>query len=315
MQNYLLSIVIPLFNEETNLTPLIAKLTKVLSLLTSFKDHEIILVNDGSSDGSLVECKQLASQNSNVKIVSFLRNFGHEYATFAGIKYASGDAVVLIDADGQDPAELILEFEKEFIKGYDIVYGQRTKRLNESHLKKLTSKLFYPVFKYLTNVDIPHSTGDFCMISKRVADIIKNLPEKTIFIRGLIYWTGLPKKAVPFVRLARKAGTTKYNYFKLTVFALENIISFSTKPIYYVIFFSLFLMSLCLMSIGIAIFMWFMGFVKTIGWTSLIITVLFSFSVTLFFMGILGLYIGKIFHEIKQRPVFLVDEFINFDNK
>lgn len=315
MQSQLLSIVIPLFNEENNLTPLVEKLTKILTRLTTFENYEILLVNDGSTDGSLIECKKLVTQNPNIKIISFLRNFGHEYATFAGIKYASGDALVLIDADGQDPAELILEFEKEFIKGYEIVFGQRTKRLSETHLKKITSSFFYPVFKYLTNVDLPHSTGDFCMLSRKVVDIIKNMPEKAIFIRGLIYWTGLPKKAVPFIRLARASGKTKYNYFKLTVFALENIISFSTKPIYFAIFFSLSLMLLCVLGIIGAISIWLMGFVKTIGWTSLIITMLFSLSVTMFFLGILGLYIGKIFHEIKQRPVFLVDEFINFDNR
>lgn len=313
MEVNLLSFVIPLFNEQGNIDISIKKIITTFDKLSFFNCYEIILVNDGSRDNSLLECKNIASKNKSIKIVSFMRNFGHEYATYAGIKHASGQAVILMDADGQDPVELIIDFEKEYKNGHDIVYGQRTKRLNESFFKKFTSKLFYPTFKYLTNVDIPSNVGDFCLISRRVVDIIKTMPEKTIFIRGLIYWTGLPKKGIPFVRLPRMSGQSKYNYSKLTIFALENIISFSTKPIYFMIFFSLLLMLACSCGMVAALIMWLFGQVHTIGWTSLMITILFLFSATLFFLGILGLYIGKIFNEIKGRPVFLVDELINFD--
>ncbi len=240
MEKKLLSIVIPIFNEENNIIPLYHELITICTLVHHFNDYEIIMVNDGSKDASLSILKDLATRDEHVKIVSFARNFGHEYATFAGIMHAKGDAVVLIDADRQDPPELILEFEKEFIKGYHVVYGQRTKRLNESWLKKLTSYFFYPVFKWLTGVDMPRNVGDFCMISRKMVDLLKQFKERVIFVRGLIYWLGLPKKAVPFVRRARGAGRSKYNYSKLIIFALENIVSFSTVPIYAIIFISLF---------------------------------------------------------------------------
>lgn len=313
MESRLLSIVIPLFNEEDNIIPLYQELVLVLKKLTHFSDYEFIFVNDGSWDLSLKNLQELAQEDKRVKVISFTRNFGHEQATYAGIVHAHGDAVVLMDADRQDPADLILEFEKEFLQGYDIVFGQRTKRLRESWLKKITSKLFYPTFKFLTKVDLPHSVGDFCMLSRRAVDMIKQLPERAIFVRGLIYWLGLPKKAVPFIRRERVTGKTKYNYSKLLVFALENIISFSTVPIYWLIFFSLIIISLCFVGMTVALIMHFFGMVVMTGWTSLIMCMLFLFATTLFFVGLIGLYVGKIFQEVKQRPVFLIGEKINFD--
>jgi dolichol-phosphate mannosyltransferase len=313
MESRLLSIVIPLFNEEDNILPLYKELLPILKKTTYFSEYELVMVNDGSIDSSLAILKELAAKDQRVKVISFTRNFGHESATCAGIAHARGDAVVLIDADRQDPPELILEFEKEFVQGYDIVFGQRTKRLRETWLKRVTSKLFYPIFKFLTKVDMPRDVGDFCLLSRRAIDMIKQLPEHAIFVRGLIYWLGLPKKAVPFVRRERGAGTTKYNYFKLTVFALENIISFSTVPIYWLIFFSLMIIGFCLVGTTVAFFMHVFGLVKMSGWTSLIMCILFLFATTFFFLGLLGLYLGKIFQEVKQRPVFLVREKINFD--
>jgi len=313
MESKLLSIVIPLFNEEENIAPLYQELTVILGKLTHFVDYELVMINDGSSDSSLRFLKELASKNKRVKVISFTRNFGHEQATYAGIVHAKGEAVVLMDADRQDPAELILEFEKAFLQGYDIVFGQRTKRLRETWLKKITSKLFYPLFKFLTKVDMPRNVGDFCLLSRRSVDLIKQMPERAIFVRGLIYWLGLPKKAVPFVRRERGAGKTKYNYSKLIVFALENIISFSTVPIYWLIFFSLIIIGLCFTGMTVALVMHLFGRVVMTGWTSLIMCMLFLFATTLFFVGLIGLYVGKIFQEVKQRPVFLVGEKINCD--
>lgn len=308
-----ISIVIPLLNEEGNLEALYKELLEVFEKLTYFNSYEIIAVNDGSTDNSLNILKNLASKDKNLKIVSFIRNFGHESATSAGIASTTGDAVVLIDADRQDPPELIIEFEKEFLNGFDIVYGQRKKRLKESFLKKITSKAFYPIFKYLTKVDMPRNVGDFCLLSRKAVNIINNLPEKCRFVRGLIYWTGLPKKAVFFIRRSRDAGQTKYNYTKLTIFALENIVSFSTTPIYCIIFFSLFAIFGCIIGGITVLIMKLLGFVVMTGWASLMLCILFFFSLILFFLGILGLYIGKIFQEIKNRPNFLIDEKINFD--
>jgi polyisoprenyl-phosphate glycosyltransferase len=313
MKNNLLSIVIPMFNEEGNIKPLYQELLSVLSSLKHFKTFEIIAVNDGSSDNTLTILKQLAAKDSRIKVISFMRNFGHEQATYAGIHNATGEAVVLIDADRQDPPELILEFEKEYLNGYHIVYGQRSKRLNESWFKKFTSKCFYPIFKKLTGIDMPRNVGDFCLMSRKTVDCFKQLPERTLFVRGMIYWTGLPKKAVQFIRRSRGAGTSKYNYSKLTIFALENIISFSTVPIYTIMFLSLGTIALCGAGIFIALFMRLLGRVVLTGWTSLIISMLFLSASTLFCLSLLGLYIGKIFQEIKQRPIFLIDEKINFE--
>ncbi len=310
-----LSVVVPFFNEEANLHELYNELVSVFTSLRTFTHYEIIMVNDGSKDHSLAVAQELAAHDPCVKIISFTRNFGHEAATYAGMQNAAGDAVVLIDADRQDPPELILEFEKEYLNGYHIVYGQRTKRLNESWLKKATSRAFYPIFKYLTHVDLPPNVGDFCLISRKALDCFKQLPEKTIFIRGLIYWSGLPKKAVPFVRRSRGAGVSKYNYWKLSIFAMENIISFSIVPIYLIIFLSLTIIALCLIGSAIACSMHFLGYVVMTGWTSLIMCMLFLFASTFFFLGILGLYVGKIFQEIKQRPIFLIDEKVNFEHQ
>ncbi len=311
MEKKLLSIVVPIFNEENNILPLYHELIAICQSLQHFDEYEIVMVNDGSKDASLSILKDLAAHDVHIKIISFARNFGHEQATFAGIMHTKGDAVVLIDADRQDPPELILEFEKEFINGYHVVYGQRTKRLNESWLKKLTSYLFYPIFKWLTGVDMPRNVGDFCMISRKVVELLKQFNERVIFVRGLIYWLGLPKKAVPFVRRARGSGRSKYNYTKLVIFALENIVSFSTVPIYAIIFISLFLIMLCCLGTAAALCMHLYGYVVMTGWTSLIICMLFSFATTLFFLGIIGLYIGKVFQEVKGRPLFIIDELIN----
>ena len=306
----LLSIVIPLLNEASNLIPLYGELRDITDKLEHFKEIEFLFVNDGSWDGSLDILKTLAISDPRVKIISFIRNFGHENATYAGIHHASGDGVVLIDADRQDPAELILEFEKHYLNGYDIAYGQRTKRINETWLKKFTASLFYPLFKKLTNIDMPANTGDFCLLSRRAVETFKLLPENQVFVRGLIYWSGLPKIAVPFIRRSRASGHSKYNYTKLTVFALENIISFSTVPMYLLIFCSTLVITLCLVGAVAAFIMKLLGLVILTGWTSLMLALLFLFACNFLALGLQGIYIGKIFQELKRRPMFIVNELI-----
>lgn len=310
MEAPLLSIVIPLLNEEKNLLPLYSELSSVVKQLVYFKNAEFIFVNDGSLDGSLSLLKNLAANDERVKIISFIRNFGHENATYAGIHHANGQGVVLIDADRQDPPELILDFEKHHTEGYDIVYGQRTRRLNETWLKKSTSNLFYPLFKKLTKVDMPRNVGDFCLLTRHAVEVFKLLPENQVFVRGLIYWSGLPKKAVPFIRRSRASGESKYNYTKLTIFALENIISFSTAPMYTLVFGSLGMICLCMLGGFIALIMKLFGLVVMTGWTSLMLAILFLFACTFLALGILGIYVGKIFQEIKRRPMFVVNELV-----
>ena len=306
-----LSIVVPIFNEEENIKNLYAQLSEVAQQLKHFADYEIIAVNDGSRDRSLAMLEALAN-DTHLKIVSFTRNFGHEAATTAGLYHAQGDAAVIIDADLQDPPSLLLEFEQAWREGFDIVYAQRTKRLNETRFKKLTSKLFYPIFRAMTKLDMPRDVGDCCLLSRRAIEAFKRLPERSLFVRGMIYWSGLPKKAIPFVRQKRAAGKTKYNYWKLSKFALDNIILFSTTPLYCIVYLSLFTIFACIVGTIIALGMKWKGLVIMTGWTSLLISMLFLFSVTLFFLGLIGLYIGKIFEEVKQRPRYVVDKLVNF---
>ena len=307
-KNKIISIIVPIFNEESNIQRLYQELCLILKKLTLFKNYEIILVDDGSNDNSFKMMKDLAQNDNNIKVISFTRNFGHEHAITAGLKYCKGNAAVIIDADLQDPPELILDFEKEYNNNYHIIYGQRTKRLNESIIKKLTSKLFYPLFNFITKIDMPHDVGDFCMISRRVIDIIKQMPEQPSFVRALIYWTGLSKKAVPFIRKQRTHGKTKYNYWNLTVQAIDHIASFSKKPATLIV--SLFLSAtfFCFINLLVSLF------IKNSILLSIISTCLFL--ITLLFLSTLGIYIVKIFQETTGRPPFLVNKFINFkENK
>ncbi|MFA6527785.1 MAG: glycosyltransferase family 2 protein [Candidatus Babeliales bacterium] len=315
MEQNRLSVVVPMLNEQGNIEELYRELTHVVRQLRFFASYELIFVNDGSSDQTLSIAKRIALNDPCAKIISFTRNFGHEHATYAGICHALGDAVVLIDADRQDPPVLILEFEKEFASGTNIVYGQRTERLNESWLKKVTSKAFYPLFRWMTRVDLPNNVGDFCMMSRRAVDALLALPERTLFIRGMIYWSGLSKKAVPFVRRPRGAGTTTYNYSKLTIFALENIISFSMVPLHWIIFLSLLIIGVSVGSAVVTLAMSLLGYARAIGWLLVLCGMIFLCATMLLAVGIVGLYVGKIFQEIKQRPIFIVDEYVNFDKK
>lgn len=315
MEPNLLSIVVPLFNEEGNLEGLYKELLDVCSRLQTFNDVEFIFVNDGSFDQSLQILKQLAHNDPRVKIISFTRNFGHEAATLAGLRYATGDAVVLIDADRQDPPDAILEFEKEMLHGYHIVFGQRAKRLGESWFKKVTSHAFYPFFRWITGVDMPRNVGDFCMLSRKAVELIKQFDERAVFIRGLIYWIGLPKKAVSFIRRGRAAGCSKYNYTKLLVFALENIVCFSVFPIHIIIITS---MIIGIISAGLLLGLGLLSLIKMaslglVPWIALLLCMFFS--VIIASVGLIGLYAAKALQEGKRRPVFLIDEVVNVEKK
>ena len=304
VEGLLLSVVVPAYNEEANIDVLHKRLTSVLTQLQYFKSYEIILVNDGSDDETLIRMKSVAQKDKRVKIVSFVRNFGHDEALFAGISNASGDAVVLIDADLQDPPEVILDFEKEFKNGYDIVYGQRPERKHESWVKKVTSRMFYPFFRSITGVDMPDDVGDFCMMSRKVVAAITRMSERDFFVRGLIYWTGFSKKAVQFVRQERNAGTTKFNYFYLSMAAIDHILSYSVRPFQYLIFAS---------AVG-AVFCFLFALLGAVIQADFFIFfgILFLFFTLLFGMGIVGLLVARTLQQVKQRPRFLIAEKINF---
>jgi dolichol-phosphate mannosyltransferase len=228
-----LSVVVPIFNEEENIERLHAAITDVAKKLEWFSEYEIVAVDDGSADRSLQKLRALAARDRCLCIVSFSRNFGQEIATIAGFDAATGDAVAILDADLQDPPELLIKFEQVLANGYDIAYGQRLERLEETFLKKFASRLFHRMFCFLSGIDYPAGvSGGCCMLSRAAVESFRQWKYKLPFTRGMIYWAGHRKKGVPFVRQARAAGKTKYNYKKMIAYSLNGFLSFSTMPLY-----------------------------------------------------------------------------------
>ncbi len=300
-----LTVVIPAFNEEDNLKPMFDRL--VAALETEVEGLEIIFVDDGSSDGTWSGISDLATADSRVRGVRFARNFGHQAAVTAGVDVARGRAVVLIDADLQDPPEIIPEMIAKWREGFEVVYAQRETREGETLFKKASAALFYRVLHRVTDVEIPVDTGDFRLMGSRALEAFRALPERNRFIRGLVSWIGFPQTAIRYRREARHSGETKYPFRKMLRFALDALTSFSFLPLRLATFlgfaasaFSFFyiLVVLVLKAIGIS---WS-------GYTSLMAAILFLGGVQLIMIGVLGEYIARIFDEVKRRPLYLVGE-------
>lgn len=304
MKQIELSVVVPAYNEEDNIFALYGRLSKTLDSITP--DHEIIFVDDGSKDRTVEEVMKLRKADERVKLVSFARNFGHEMANTAGFRAAKGRAVVIIDADLQDPPELIADMYVKFTEGNDIVYAKRISRKKETFLKQFTSKAFYRVMNTMSSVEVPLDTGDFRLLSRRVVDELNSLQEHNRYFRGLTHWVGFNVTYVEFHRDERFAGETKYNYVKLFKLAFDAILSFSYKPL------KIFSM--------IGLWVSFLSFVMLIyviadklitgnpvqGWTSLAAIMLFCFGVLMIQVSVVGEYIGRIYEEVKNRPLFIV---------
>lgn len=300
-----ISVVIPAYNEQDNVRPLYNRLQKTLSQID--EDYEIIFVDDGSSDHTVEAVVALRQVDSRVKLVSFSRNFGHEMANTAGFRKASGEVVVIIDADLQDPPELILKMYDEYLKGYDVVYAQRKARKKESVIKKLTSKAFYRVLRFLSDTEIPLDTGDYRLLSRRAVDAFNAMDEKNRFFRGLTHWIGFEVTCVYFDRDERLSGETKYSYFKLLKLAMDAIISFSYKPLK---MFSL----IGFLSAFIGFVMMIYWIVKKIlfgnptnGWTSTITIMLFFFGLLMMQLSLIGEYVARIYEETRRRPMYIVE--------
>ncbi|MBI4744684.1 MAG: glycosyltransferase family 2 protein [Actinobacteria bacterium] len=309
--NIAYSIVVPVYNEVEVLPELYKRLTQVLNKLDGAS--EVIFVNDGSKDNSLTLLSELSEKDNRVKVISLSRNFGHQIAITTGIDYAKGQAVIIMDADLQDPPEIIPRLIEGWKNGYDIVYAVREKRKGESFFKKITASLFYKLIRKITNVDIPMDAGDFRLLSRRVVDRLKTFEERNRFVRGLISWMGYKQIGIRFKRDKRFAGKTKYPLRKMLKFAFDGITSFSFVPLQIATYFGFFI-SFCSF-----LYAFYVIAIKLLtnklvpGWTSLIVTVLFLGGIQLITLGIVGEYIGRIYDEVKRRPLYLVAQEIGFD--
>lgn len=299
------SIVAPVFNEEGNITRLHSEIRRVME--TTGESWELVLINDGSRDNSLTEMREVASTDPHVKIVNFARNFGHQIAVTAGIDFASGRAVVLIDADLQDPPEVILEMIDRWKAGYEVVYAVRSERKGESWFKRMTAKLFYRVIYRITDVNIPVDTGDFRLMDERVADVLRQMREHNRFIRGMTSWVGFKQTGVFYVREARAVGETKYPFRKMVRFAWDAVTGFSFFPLQVMIYVSLGLGILAVLAIPVIALLRvqhgpeFFG-----GQATTIILMLLLGSFQLFFLFILGQYIARVYDETRGRPLYVV---------
>lgn len=309
----LLSIVVPCFNEEDAIVETILRLQSFCSDIIDL-DIELIFVDDGSADNTRTILLRSASQDPRIRLIFFARNFGHQIAVTAGIDAASGDAVVLIDADLQDPPEVIHDMIVKWRDGYDVVYGTRTDRPGESHLKRFTAHGFYRLLNYLSDVSIPIDTGDFRLMSRQVIDTLRAMPERDRFVRGMVSWIGFKQTSLPYKRAERFAGHSKYPLRKMVRFATDGILSFSTKPLQISITIGILCSSLAFA--GIASTLFFRIFTNTWveGWATLMIAVLFIGGVQLISVGILGEYIGRIYSEVKNRPLYIVQEHVGFNS-
>jgi len=310
----LLSIVIPCYNEQEVITETVKRLKAFAEGLKNLQ-VEFIFVDDGSRDQTRTMLKSFASEDSRIKIVGFARNFGHQIAVTAGVDAARGDAVVLIDADLQDPPEVVHEMIKKWEEGYDVVYGTRTERPGESAFKLATARLFYRVLNKLSSVPIPLDTGDFRLMSRPVVDVLRAMPERDRFIRGMVSWVGFKQIALPYKRAQRFAGETKYPLKKMLTFAFDGILSFSSKPLELSLVLGMGITALSTLgTLGIIAQRIFVG-----NWVSLELIVLVAVSLLgglqLLCMGILGQYIGRIYNEIKNRPLYTVQEYQGFGEK
>jgi polyisoprenyl-phosphate glycosyltransferase len=305
----LISIVVPMYFEEEVAQECYNRLKNVMT------DHhlryEFIFVNDGSTDRTLDILNEIALKDSQAKIVNFARNFGHQTAVTAGIDYASGDAIVIIDADLQDPPEVIPDLIAKWREGYEVVYAKRKKRSGETKFKLLTAKYFYKFLNYMSDIDIPKDTGDFRIIDRKAADVFKTMTERNRFVRGMFSWVGFNQTFIEYERDERFAGETKYPLKKMIRFAADGIIAFSTKPLKLVMTlgFASVLISFFVLVYAIVVKLFGQG-VET-GWASIMVAITFFSGVQLLGMGIVGEYIARIYDESKNRPIYIVKETVN----
>jgi glycosyltransferase involved in cell wall biosynthesis len=307
ISNKLISIVIPMYFEELVVNECYKRLNPVLESIKY--DYELIFVNDGSTDKTLELLRELGEKDNHIKIVNLSRNFGHQIAVTAGIDKAKGNAIIIMDADLQDPPELIPMMLDKWECGFDVVYAKRKRRKGETWFKLFTAKTFYRVLDNLTDIRIPLDTGDFRLIDRKISRELSIMKEKNRFLRGMVAWIGYKQGSIEYEREERFAGDSKYPLRKMIKFALDGIFSFSTKPLKYV-------ERIGIISVLVSLYIFLSSFISKIrgnghlvdGWTSLICVITFLGGVQLLSIGILGEYIGRTYEESKNRPLYIVDE-------
>lgn len=307
----LLSVVVPCYNEQEVIRSTHARLSAVLQAGEG-DGYEIIYVNDGSRDDTARALRTIQEGDSHVRVIHFARNFGHQIAVTAGIEHAAGDAVVLIDADLQDPPETIHDLVARWREGYEVVYGVRTGRVGESSFKLLTAKVFYRLIARMSETPIALDTGDFRLMDRKVVDALLQMPERHRFIRGMVGWVGFRQTGVGYARAPRAAGESKYPLSKMLRFALDGITSFSTMPLRIAIWLGFTCAAFAVLGIVAALFVRLFTNDWVTGWAGLFIAVLFMGGVQLLGLGIIGEYVGRIYQEAKRRPLYLVADRLGF---
>jgi len=300
------SVVVPVYNEALVIRETYKRLKRVMEQTDG--SYELLFVNDGSEDETLDLLKELAVRDDTVKYLDFSRNFGHQIAITAGMDYASGEAIVIIDADLQDPPELILDMIAKWKEGYDVVYAKRIKRKGETFFKKVTAYAFYRLLRAATEIDIPLDTGDFRLIDRKVRDQLVGMRERSRFVRGLVSWVGFNQTAIEYERDERFAGETKYPLKKMIRFSLDGITSFSYKPLKLASLLGFLLSFVSAIWMIVVLYLKLFTHSTVTGWSSLVMAVLFFNGVVLMMLGVIGEYIGRIYDEVKQRPLYILKE-------
>ncbi len=308
-----ISLIIPMYNEEDNIETLFKRVIDTLEKLKL--TYEIICVNDGSKDRTLEILINYHQTNQAIKVVNLSRNFGKDIALTAGIDCAHGNAVIPIDADLQDPPELIGEMIQKWQEGYDIVYATRESRQGETWFKRFTANIFYILLDKITKVHIPKNTGDFRLLDRQVVEAIKRLPERTRFMKGIFAWVGFKSISIVFERQPRLQGNTKWNYWKLWNFALDGITSFSVLPLKVWTYMGLVISLISLVYASFLVIRTIFLGIDVPGYASLMVTILFLGGIQLITLGIIGEYLGRVYEEIKGRPLYLVRDLYGFDNQ
>ncbi len=307
----LISVVAPVYNEA----PLLEEFTKRTTAALSEWPFELIFVNDGSQDASWSVLQALGQKDARVKSICFSRNFGHQAAICAGLEHAKGNAVIIIDADLQDPPELMPEMLRKWQEGFDVVYGVRSERKGESAFKKWTATAFYRLFRRMSNMNAPLEAGDYRLLSRPVVDVLKQMPERVRFLRGLVSWVGFRQTGITYSREKRFAGTSKYPLFRMLRFALDGFTSFSSAPLQLAIYLGLFVTLIAFLIGCYSLYIRLFTDTAVKGWTSLLTVMVFLGGIQLIMFGVIGEYIGRIYEEVKRRPLYLVQDKIGFEER